>query len=68
MVTRKDFPNEITAKCPCCNQMGDFMLLGIQEWDADAAADADLPPIMALYTCPNCDTTISHLSLVAEQY
>ncbi|MGB1285590.1 MAG: hypothetical protein ACPG7F_03565 [Aggregatilineales bacterium] len=63
-----DYPSQFDAQCPTCQQMGVFVLLGVQEWETAVAERAGLPAEIALYTCPHCQTTVSHLALLEENY
>ncbi|HRE47176.1 MAG TPA: hypothetical protein PLD47_05575 [Aggregatilineales bacterium] len=47
------------AVCPTCQHLGNFTFLGEQKWPPEIAAKFGLPEIIILWSCPNCNTTIS---------
>jgi len=66
MITR---PNETQpilhyGICPSCHAKTPFDLKGVQRWDAEIAAQLNVPPIMTVWQCRNCDTTLMEPSII----
>ncbi len=55
------------ATCPTCNHSGEFSLLGVQKWPPQVAEKLGLPSEIPLWSCPNCQTTISDPDLLPYQ-
>jgi len=45
--------------CPTCGSYTTFVFLGEQRWPPRVAEKLGLAPIMLLWTCGHCQTTIS---------
>ncbi|GAB4545211.1 MAG: hypothetical protein OHK0023_03150 [Anaerolineae bacterium] len=57
VITRK------LATCPTCHHRGVFERLGEQRWPAAIARQLNLPEVITLWSCSNCATTVSEMSL-----
>jgi hypothetical protein len=55
------------AMCPTCNFRGEFELLGEQHWPPEVAGKLGLPPVIRLWSCPHCMSTISEPDLLPFQ-
>jgi hypothetical protein len=55
------------ATCPTCMSSVEFILLGEQTWPADIAEKLGLPPIITLWSCSHCLTTVSEPDLLPYQ-
>ncbi len=51
------------ATCPSCGKHGRFTHSGVQHWPQAVAAAHNLPPVIHLWTCPHCHSTLSEVVL-----
>ncbi len=51
------------AACPSCGQRGEFLYLGAQHWPERVAKAAGISPVVYLWDCQTCHSTISEQSL-----
>ena len=56
-------PHTRWAICPSCRQPGEFQDSGQQRWPRAVAAAHGLPPVITLWTCPHCGTTVCETDL-----
>lgn len=56
-------PSVVTARCPSCGRVSQFRQIGAQEWPEAVARQAGLPPVVRLYLCGVCQSTISEQNL-----
>jgi hypothetical protein len=54
---------EVVADCPSCGETAPFEYCGTQQFPARAAALANLPATLYLFTCCACGSTLSHIDL-----
>lgn len=64
MATRTDCPNparfpDREAGCPTCHQHGWFSFHGEQRWPLRVALALGVEPVVRLWNCHNCHTTVS---------
>jgi transcription elongation factor Elf1 len=52
------------ATCPSCGHQGRFRCNGKQHWPREVAAKHGLPPVITLWTCPHCLSTVSEVALL----
>lgn len=45
--------------CPTCEQQSEFTFLGEQRWPPHVAAKLGLSPVVILWSCNNCHTTLT---------
>ncbi|PJF39951.1 MAG: hypothetical protein CUN54_07180 [Phototrophicales bacterium] len=55
--------NYCVAHCPSCGQVAKFIYSGEQHWPEEVARAAGIAPIVTLWLCSNCGTTISEHDL-----
>jgi hypothetical protein len=55
--------NVICASCPSCGKEAKFHYIGEQKWPVRIARAAGFPPILKLWLCSQCESTISEPSL-----
>lgn len=51
--------------CPTCWHTGHSQFNGQQHWPPAIVRLYDLPPMVNLWTCPNCHSTVSETDLLA---
>ena len=49
--------------CPSCQQETIFHLLGEQRWPQRVVEDTGCPPVVLLWTCDQCQTTVSDTNI-----
>lgn len=49
--------------CPSCAQLSRFRFSGEQHWPAHIAEAAGIEPIVRLWTCQSCNSTLSEPDL-----
>ena len=49
--------------CPSCGECGTFTYAGEQRWPPQVAEATGLPPVINLWSCDNCSSTISETDL-----
>jgi len=47
------------AYCPSCGQLAEFTYLGAQRWPQRLVELTGVPPVIYLWICGNCHTTVS---------
>jgi transcription elongation factor Elf1 len=47
------------AVCPSCNQEATFTCIGHQHWPDNVARALDMNPVIALWRCSNCRSTVT---------
>ena len=50
-------------ECPSCHQCADFTYVGEQRWPAALARQYNVSPVMSLWICGNCRSTLGEPSL-----
>jgi len=58
---------ELDALCPTCHRASHFTKIGEQNWPPKVAEATGLPPLIHLYRCGECHTTVSHVDLSPDQ-
>jgi hypothetical protein len=56
------------ATCPSCHKRARFHFAGHQHWPPEIAAAHGLPAVIALWTCPFCQTTLSETALQPDHH
>jgi hypothetical protein len=51
------------ASCPSCGHHGEFVYLGAQHWPERVAKAAGISPVVYLWDCQSCHSTISEQNL-----
>jgi hypothetical protein len=54
---------DVTTHCPSCETTSSFEYCGAQHFPPHAAAAANLPRTLYLFTCRACGSTLSHIDL-----
>jgi ribosomal protein L37AE/L43A len=54
------------ATCPSCGKRGRFTHSGTQHWPQAVAPAHNLPPVIHLWTCPHCPSTLSEVALFPD--
>ncbi len=54
---------ERQAHCPSCGQITSFSYSGVQHWPQRVAQAAGIDPVVRLWNCQNCQSTISEQNL-----
>jgi hypothetical protein len=59
--TQADEPVETvcTEYCPSCGQLAEFTYLGAQRWPQRLVELTGMPPVIHLWICGHCHTTVS---------
>jgi hypothetical protein len=52
------------ARCPSCGRHSVFVYGGEQRWPAKVAIAAGIPPVIGLWHCSKCQSTISENHLI----
>lgn len=55
--------DDVLANCPTCNHRARFSFAGEQRWPRRVAEAAGLEPIVRLWNCGCCHTTVSEREL-----
>lgn len=56
-------PPERKARCPSCGQQTQFSYSGVQRWPKRVAEAAGINPVVYLWNCQSCQSTISEQNL-----
>lgn len=56
-------PPRRSARCPSCGKLTEFTFLGVQRWPARVAEAAGISPVVNLWDCHSCHSTISEPSM-----
>lgn len=58
-------PLHRTGECPTCGQFTQFTFIGQQQWPPHIAAAAGIEPVVYLWMCGHCQTTLTETALKA---
>ena len=63
MMNQNDTWQEQQAYCPSCNQRTLFIYGGEQRWPVKVAEAVGIEPVVRLWHCRRCNTTLSECDL-----
>jgi len=56
---QQEFVHNREGHCPTCGHYAEFIFLGVQRWPARLVEVLGCPPETYLFTCGQCNTTVS---------